>query len=222
VWRPVEVQPAVLVFSRRLGSSTPEPRVVRVINQTDRAIEVQDLKSSEPAFRAALRTVRPGVEYAIEVALAVAPAVGTTYGTITASTTCSNQPVIQVAAVAIVQPPVLVVPSSILLSAGPLSAPARRSLRIYSEESARLSLSEPSIAPSNVVMGLSEVQAGRVFRVDLDFPAGFQLSGGVTGLFSVKTSHPEVPVLTVPILHVAASASTSSSAQNAAAPETPR
>jgi len=50
-----------------------------------------------------------------------------------------------------------------------------------------------------VEASVQELQPGRVFNVVLRFPEGFEIPPGQRGELSLKTSHPQFPLLKVPI-----------------------
>jgi hypothetical protein len=52
---------------------------------------------------------------------------------------------------------------------------------------------------------ITETQPGRYFTLLLKFPAGFELPAGHPGTFTIKTTHPRVPVVKVPIYQAARS-----------------
>ena len=113
-------------------------------------------------------------------------------------------PLISVTAMVVVPPALVTMPNRVMLPAGPLGRPTKITVVVRNNAGVPIALSEPSVTVSNVTVQLSEVQAGQLYNLVLDFPTGFEMKSGERGNLSVKTSHPQTPVITVPILQAAA------------------
>jgi hypothetical protein len=204
VWKPIDVQPNVVVFNPATGSGSNAARIVRVVNNTETMITLEAPTSSNPAFNPTLRTIKPGKEFELEIAVTPPLAAGTVQGLITAKTSSTNLPLISVTAMVVVPPALVTLPNRVMLPAGPLGNPTKITVVVRNNAGVSIALSEPSLTVSNATVQLSEVEAGRLFNLVLDFPTGFEMKSGERGNLSVKTSHPQTPVITVPILQAAA------------------
>ena len=101
---PIDVQPGVVVFNSASGSAGTDARVVRIVNNTDERITLEEPSSSSPSFQASLKVIRPGQEFELHVT-AVAPlAAGSVQGIITMVTSSARMPRIAVFAMAIGSP----------------------------------------------------------------------------------------------------------------------
>jgi hypothetical protein len=63
-----------------------------------------------------------------------------------------------------------------------------------------VTISAPTVNVPGVVATLKESQPGRLFSITLDFPAGFAIKATEQAELTVKTSHPQYPVVRVPIV----------------------
>ena len=103
VWKPLFVQPSVVIFGPVFTSTNDEVRVVRVVNNTEERVTVEAPVSSNPSFRPTLRTIKPGKEFELQITARPPFAAGTVKGIITAKTSSTNIAQISVTALAITQ-----------------------------------------------------------------------------------------------------------------------
>jgi len=157
-------------------------------------------ESSNPAFVAELATNQPGKEFQLLVKTVPPLAAGTVQGHITLKTSSTNMAVINVTAYAIVQPALTVAPAQITLPAIQVgnSTPATVSIRYVGTNV--LALSEAAVNAKGVAVDLKEVQPGRDFTLAVSFPAGFGMAPGEKVELSVKSNHPQYPVIKVPVI----------------------
>ena len=200
VWKPIDVRPNVVVFNPATGTGSNATRVVRVVNNTEAMITLEAPASSNPSFKPTLKTIKPGKEFELYITVTPPLAAGTVQGLITAKTSSTNLPLISVTAMAVVPSAVVTMPNRVMLPPGPLGGPTQITVVIRNNAGDPIALSDPSVTASNVTVQLSEVQAGQLYNLVLDFPAGFQMKPGERGNLVVNTSHPQTPVITVPIL----------------------
>lgn len=201
VWKPINVIPALVYFSLTSETQTNETRVVKITNNDpDEVLTLSPPTSDQRLFRATVKTNQAGQGYELEIGLVPPISGSNTTGTITIPTSSSKVPVLNVSAVAVLQPPVTAVPPQLLLPPGPLDVRYELSVYIRNHENAPFVASNASVSLTNVQVQLDEFQKGRLFRALLHFPAGFQLPPAGQGELTVQTSHPRVPVLKVPIL----------------------
>lgn len=199
VWKPVEVQPNFAMFNLTAEQVGNELRVVRVINNAEQELTLEEPTSSHPAFKPTMKVIRPGKEFEIQVATVLPLPVGTVQGAITARTSSSNLPAITFPAIATVQPAILATPSEVVLPAGPLSAPTQFTVSVRNNGTEAVTVGDASLNVSNVTVSVTPVQPGRYYNVAISFPAGFQLKPGEQGQLAFKTSNPKVPSMQVPI-----------------------
>ena len=204
IWKPIDVQPGFVVFNPGAAPISNDVRVVRVVNNTADEITIEAPVSSNPAFKPTLKVVKPGKEFEIQVATVPPLAAGTVQGMVTAKTSSTNLPQISLTVMAISQPAVVAIPNQVLLPRGPLSNPTPITVAIRNNGAEPITVTSPSVTPSNITVSVNEIQPGRVYNLGLNFPAGFQLKPGERGELAVKTSHPSTPLITVPILQRAA------------------
>ena len=103
VWKPLYVQPNVVVFGPVFTSTNDNVRVVKVVNNTEEMIVLQDPVSSNPSFRPTLRIIKPGKEFELRITANPPFAAGTVKGTITAKTSSTNMTQISVTALSVTQ-----------------------------------------------------------------------------------------------------------------------
>jgi hypothetical protein len=105
-------------------------------------------------------------------------------------------PLIQVIALAIVQPAVMIAPSQILLTAN--RAPAY-AVSIRNNGVNPLVLSDAAVNAEGVSVEIKEVQPGRQFTVMLKFPPNFQVPADHEVALTMKSSHAKFPTIRVPV-----------------------
>ena len=197
IWKPIDVAPTVVVFNPA-KPQTNEVRVVRVTNRTGVPLQITDLQSGNPSFRATLKEVTPGKEFEIAIATVPPLKAGNVQGAITAKSSSTNLPNITISAIAMVPQPVVATPAQLMVQSGPLAKAAQYDVTIWNNQTAPITLSAPTVSLTNVMIEVGERQTGHVFSVALKFPAGFQLPPGQRAELKVNTSDPQVPVVTVP------------------------
>ncbi len=200
IWKPIDVQPTYVVFNSGSAPTTNDVRVVRVVNNTEDMLTVEAPVSSHASFKPTLKVIKPGKEFEIQIATVPPLASGTVQGVITAKTSSTNLPQISLTAMAVTQPAVVPSPSQVVLPAGPLTGPTQITVAMRSNGAEPVTVTSPSVTLSNVTVSVTEAQAGRLYNLTLNFPEGFEMKPGERGQLLVKTSHPQTPLITVPIL----------------------
>ena len=200
IWKPIDVMPNFVMFNLNSESQTGEVRVVKITNNTQQPIEVSPPESGNPAFRAELKTIEAGKVFELHIYPQAPFNPGTVQTTVTAKTTSTNMPVVTVNALAMVQPPVVAVPAQVYLPPGPLGNSTPVTVLVQNNTADPISVSDVSIGLDNVEVKVNETQPGKVFSLTLMFPAGFELPPGKPGNLSLKTSHPRVPNINVPVV----------------------
>src|SRR6185503_16814939 len=199
VWKPIEVTPAMAVFTVSSESQTDETKIVRIVNHLDEPLILSDLQCTNSSFKAELKTVKEGKEFDLHIT-AIAPFQSqSAVVPVTLKTSSTNMPVINVSAYVVAQQAVTVVPSQILLPAGPFTNIMHHVVTVRNNGTNSLVLSDATVNVPDAEVRVQETQAGRSFNLLLDFPAGFQIKRGQRVEVSVKTNHPKFATIKVPV-----------------------
>jgi hypothetical protein len=199
IWKPIDVTPTYVYMNPFIESPSNETRIVRIVSNLEEPIDLSDLHSSNPAFEADLKTVRPGKEFEMQIT-ALAPFSATPVsGLVSVKTSSTNMPVINVTASLMPQQALSIIPNQITLPAGPLRTPMRPTVSIRYNGTNLLALSDATVNAQGAEVQLQTIQPGRLFSVVANFPAGFQIPPGEKVAVSLKSNHPQHPVITVPV-----------------------
>lgn len=199
VWKPIDVSPTMAVFNVSSETQTNESRVVRIVNNLEEPLELSDLVSTNPTFKAELKTVKPGKEFELLIT-ASPPFTGPSIvAPVTMKTSSPKMSNINVTAYVVVQQPVTVIPNQIILQAGPLTNAIHHMVTVRSTAASPLVLSDAAINIPGAAVKIQEIQPGKQFNLNVDFPVGFQSQPGQKVEVTVKSNHPKFPLITVPI-----------------------
>jgi hypothetical protein len=202
VWRPIEVIPQTA--SLLIRPDSPYASVaVRITNRLDQLLVLSPPESTNPLFGAELRTNTFGREYQVIISNTAALPPGSLQGHIRLRTSVTNVPVIDILTWANSQPPLSVVPMRIDLRQGPLPTNQLAYLTLINNGTNPITVSEPAVDAPGVDATITQTRPGRYFTVVLKFPTGFVLPAGRPGTFTIKTTHPRVPLVKVPIYQAA-------------------
>lgn len=203
VYKSIDVSPPFAVMNITSDSSGDAAATLHIINNEGQPLTLSDPQSNNGAFVAELKTNQPGKEFELVIKTVPPLGLGNVQGQISLKTSMSNMPVLNIAAVAIVQQPLAIMPPAITLPMAPLQTNQAYTIAIQSNSTNALVLSEPSVNAEGVGIQLKETQPGRFFTVTLNFPTGFEIAPGEAVAFSAKSNLPRVPVVKVPITQVA-------------------
>ena len=92
---------------------------------------------------------------------------------------------------------VMVSPAQVTLPFGPITT--KPVVTIQNNSTNALTLSEPTVNAKDVEVQINEVQPGRTFVASLKVPEGFEIAHGEKLELSIKSNHPQYPVIKVPI-----------------------
>jgi len=199
IWKPIDVTPQFAMLN--ITSETPSnATTVRIVNNEEAPLTLSAPESSNPALAAELRTNQPGKEFQLIVKTMPPLPTGNVQGQITLKTSSTNMPIISVNAWANVQQAVMVMPSQITLPSGPLAKPMPSTISIRNNGTNALAMTEPAVNVKGVDVQLKELQPGRYFALTVNFPAGFEMAQGEKGEVSVKSNHPQFPMIKVPVI----------------------
>ena len=98
-----------------------------------------------------------------------------------------------------VQQPVVVAPTQIMLPPGPLTNTVHHVVTIRSTGTNSLVLSDAAVNVPGAAVRIQETQPGRFFNLTVDFPEGFQAKPEQKVELTVKSNHPKFPLITVPV-----------------------
>lgn len=204
IWHPIDVQPPYVNFLQIAGEETNETKVVRIINNLDEAVTLEPPVSASALFKPEVKTVRAGKEFELHVNYLGPVSNAIPQGGITIKTSTTNMPVLNVTAYAMPQPALVPLPSLIQLPGGPLKPDYRYPATVRNNGSLPVKLSDPAVNVEGATVEVKETLPGKVFALNLAFPANFQARPGQPMELTVKTTHPKFPLIRVPIMQAAA------------------
>lgn len=197
-WRPIEVQPASVVFEWFPQDPGDSLGTVRILNRGEAPLELSPPTSRQPGLAADLIPVVPGREFELRVRRVPPFQRGNLYGSLTLQTSLDSMPVLEVPVHSLVAAAVSVTPRSLVFPAD-LHAGASRSLVVRHNGDGLLRLkTPPPPVPGSRVM-IDEFIPGKKFRVTVEIPPG--TAGSIPGgsVLMLETDHPTLPKLQVPI-----------------------
>jgi Protein of unknown function (DUF1573) len=199
VWRPIEVNPLYAIINVP-PDATNGSASVRIISNLDEPLTLGPPEILTPAFAAEIKTNQPGKEYLLTVSTAGKLTPGTMNGQVILRPSTTNAAAVAVFVMATVQPAVGVSPAQIVLPPGPLLNPITNNISIQNNSTNPLVLSEPLVDAKDVGIQIKELTPGRSFVAMVAFPTGFD-AGSQQVAFTVKSSHPQLPLIRVPVIH---------------------
>jgi len=205
VWRAFELEPGTAGFSATADALTNLIRTVRIINKQTVPLTLSEPQSSQRVFVSELRTNQLGQEYQLVVKLVPPLGAGNVFGEVTMKTSSSEMPLLTVPVWVVAQPPVMVLPAQLRLPASPLPEPVTQTIAFRNNWTQPLAVSEPATNAKGVELSLTEIEAGRYFGLNVTFPRGFDLRGDSLEV-TVKSNHPNFPVIRIPIIQRASAA----------------
>jgi len=204
IWRPIEVNPQMAYFNVVADSPAGASSIVKIVNNTDEPMTLSEPEVNNKSFSTELKTVQPNKEFQLIVKADGPLKPGSLQGQITIKTSSTNMPVINVTAFANVQPVITLTPPQITLPGGPLANQTKPTVTIMVNGTNLVKLSDATVVgATDVEVQLAEPQPGKVFTATLNFPQGFQLAQGQSVEFTAKTTHPQFPVIKVPVIQMA-------------------
>jgi hypothetical protein len=203
IWNPIEATPTTAVFNVFSESQTNETRVVRILNNLDEPVELSDLQCTNRSLQADLKTVRPGKEFELRITASPPFTSNTIAAPVSVKTSSPRMPMLTVNAYIIVQQAVIVAPNRITLPTGRLTASMSQSVKILNKGTNALALSDARVNTPRTEVRLQEIQPGRVFSLMVNFPEGFEVTPGKEVEVSVRSNHPQFPLIKVPVIQQA-------------------
>jgi hypothetical protein len=83
-----------------------------------------------------------------------------------------------------------------------MAAKQAPSVTIQNNGSNPLALYDATVDSKDVTVELKEVQAGKSFTATVNIPENFSLAGGRQVKVTMKSNHPQFPVITVPLFQL--------------------
>jgi hypothetical protein len=203
VWHPIEITPALASFAGDLSSASNFSKTIHLLNKEPEPLLLTALRTSRSTIAAEIQTNVPGKEYQLIVSLVPPLGTGNVFGEVTIETSLTNMPVLTVPVYALAQPAVMVMPSQITLPTGEFASPVARTISIRSNSSNPLAVSDPALTDSRLNVELTEIRKGSYFTATVTFPKGFQIPSGQRLELTLKSNHPQFPVIRVPIVQSA-------------------
>lgn len=200
VWKPVDVNPPYAVIYANAETLGGSRSTVRIINNEDQPIELSSPQCDSEFFTVEVKTIQPGKEFEVEIKPVVEQNPINRQGVILLKTSSTNAPQIEIRAMTILQPVVMVTPPQINLPAGPLGNQMSFTLTVRYAGTNMIVLSEPAAPAPDVGVEIKELEPGRLFNVITRFPAGFQVQPGKPSEITFKSSHPLYPLFKVPVV----------------------
>lgn len=199
VWKPVDVVPQFAVIYGNAETLAEGKATVRIVNNEEQPIEVWAPECSNEFFTVDLKTNQPGKEFELVIRAVPQPKPSNRQAVVMAKTSSTNMPQINVVSMVILQPVVTVSPPQINLPPGPLAEGMTFTLTVRNAGTNVITLSDPEVNAKDVAVDIKELEPGRAFNVMVRFPAGFVVEQGKPAEISLKSSHPDYPVLKVPV-----------------------
>jgi hypothetical protein len=199
IWKPIDVAPSMAIFNYSDEQQTNQTKVVLIVNNMDEPLALSDLQCTNAAFRAQLKTVRPGKEFELQITALPPFLAPYLLAPVTLKSSASQMPLINVSAYVMVQKTVSVIPEQITLPAGPLPSAFKTSVSVRNTSTNSLKLSEAKLSIAGAEVRIDEVQPGKFFTISLNFPAGAQVKPGERAELTIKSNHSKFPLLTASI-----------------------
>ena len=200
IWRPIETTPSLVMFTYGEEEQTRQTKSVRIVNNLEAPVELSDLACTNASFKAVLETVKPGHEFLLHVTALPPFPPRSTVATIRVATSTEKCPFLQVTAYAVVQPVVAVSPEQVWIPGDALVSPLKSTLVIRNSGPDPVRLSEARSSIAGPTIAIRESEPGRLYQLEVAFPAGFRLEEGTTAEITVRSTHPKFPVLRIPLL----------------------
>jgi hypothetical protein len=203
VWRPVDVTPQSAVLNYLVDAASNVSTVVRIVSNLEEPLTLSEPESNQRALAAELKTVHPGKEYQLLIKVVPPLGPGNVFGRISLKTSSPKTPLLEIPVYAIAQRTVTVAPAQLVLPPLPITNIVASAVSIRSLWTNSLELSEPTFTAKGVDIRLNELQPGRLFTVTLIFPQGFHIAQGEKAELTLKSNHPQYPVISVPVFQTA-------------------
>ncbi len=202
VWKPIDVTPAMAMFTPSSEAPTNDTRVLHIVNNLDEPVTLSDLKSTSASFKTELKEVKPGKEFDLLITLVPPFTSSTLFSTVSFKTSSTNAPLVTISAYGMVQQAVMVTPQQLTLPVGPLKTPVTTAVMVRNNSTNDFTVSDVRLDVPGVELRVTEPQTGRLYSISMTFPAGLKFQSGERPELTFKSSHPRYPLLKVPVVQL--------------------
>ena len=208
--RALDLSQQFISFAIGPDSSGETNAVIHLTNNEDQPITLSQPVSSLRCFAAELKTNTPGKSF--DLVIKTVPPLesgNNNQAVISMQSSSTNAPTINVIAMAMAVSPFMLRPEQLTIPPSPLKSNVTVSVWLRNQSSRSLVLSDPSVNANGVDVKISSTEPGRMFTATVNFPEGFQAPPGLPLMLDIKTDHPWLRVLHVPITQSPAAATAS-------------
>jgi len=221
IWKPVDVSPSMVIFNVSSDGQTNESKRIHIVNNTEQPITISDLECTNKEFKVALKPITPGKEFDIEVTSQPPFTVPNVMAPIHAKTSYDKMPVLNMSAYLMVQPPILITPSQLVL-AGPTTNSTQYLITIRNQSTNYSQISDANIDIPGAEVRITETQPGRLYTLTVVLPRDLKIKPGDTARITARSSHPKVPLINIPIIQNYGVSQRSEASEGQSQPVVPR
>lgn len=198
VWQPVQVTPQAAAFGRIPAqvSGQETSRKLTIVNNLETPVKLGTPVSNSPKFRAELATLEEGKKYELTVTMIPPLESGNINGRITIPTGTAEVPTLEIPAYAFITAAVDVTPN-VLTIAETRTTEVSRQFYVRSNINTPIQVTDVTMPNENIKFELTDVKDSMTYRIKVDIPPTYVVKPGDQITF--KTSHPDTPMLTIPI-----------------------
>ena len=199
VWEAVAAEPRMVNFGRLTAEAARAEGLtqkVTITNNMEARAELTGIRSTSPLFRAEAKTLEPDKKFELVVTVVAPLKSGSNSGTIEVVTGVPEAPKLSIPISAFVVPEIEVSPTSVVLPAN-RSASMTRQVSVRNNTKTPLKINDLTVSNPGLKVTLRETQAGMLYTITLEAPAGSQVSAGDKITFG--TDCPTVPNVVVPV-----------------------
>lgn len=200
IFKAIDVSPQTAFINIPSDGTSSASATVRITGNMDKPLTLTNVQSSSRRFTAELKEIRPGKEFQLVVTAVPPFETGNTPGTITMDTSLPSSPHLTVTAIAYKRVSVQVSPSRVVLSPQP-NHWTTNSVFIANSDFTGFTLSDPQSSDPRLKVSLQRLQPGQpMYNLWIVVPPGFQETPGKPVEITVKSNHPQHPVIQIPVM----------------------
>jgi hypothetical protein len=201
IYKPIDVNPSYPILAIQPDSPVSSA-VVQITNNMEQPLSLFLPEGDTNAYRFTLETNEPGRLFKLTIAAIPPVKPGVTASKVALHTSASDTPMLDIPFTATVVPPVTVSPMQIILPQAPLTMKVLPAITIMCNSTNWLTLSDPKVNADGVGVQINMAQTNKVYVAQLDFPVGFRVPADKPVVFTVKTSLPSQPLISIPVLQL--------------------
>jgi hypothetical protein len=175
---------------------------VQITNNMEQGITVSLPEGNTTGYVFSLKTNQPGRHYELTITAMPPLSAGGNASKVTLKTSAADTPVLEIPFTTYVTPAVAVNPPQIVLPQPQPAIPTTQAITVFCNSTNPLSLSEATVDAAGVGVQVNTMNPNKLYSVQLTFPAGFQIPPGQQVKFTAKTSLPQYPLITVPVVQM--------------------